>query len=131
MPAMKQRGFFRHLRNKFVAGLLILIPIVITFQALWWLFIFVDEMAQPLATSAEGKPADRPEVVVAGPVRRKLADERHSLTHKFGIAGHKGYITVGLYEDGSPGEVFITMAKEGSTIGRIMDSFGTALSIAL
>ncbi|NKB90214.1 MAG: vitamin B12-dependent ribonucleotide reductase [Acidobacteria bacterium] len=90
-----------------------------------------SKMAQPLATSAEGKSDKRPEVVVAGPVRRKLPDERHSFTHKFGIAGHKGYITVGLYEDGSPGEVFITMAKEGSTISGLMDSFASMTSFAL
>ncbi len=53
------------------------------------------------------------------------------MTHKFTIAGHEGYLCVGLYPDGRPGEIFITMAKEGSTIGGIMDSFGTALSIAL
>jgi len=90
-----------------------------------------SKMAQPLATSAEGKRDKRPEVVVAGPVRRKLADERQSVTHKFGIAGHKGYITVGLYEDGTPGEVFITMAKEGSTISGLMDSFASMTSFAL
>ena len=55
MPAMKHREFLRHLRNKFVAGLLILVPIVITVQALWWLFIFVDEMAQPLAIKIVGR----------------------------------------------------------------------------
>jgi len=90
-----------------------------------------SKMAQPLATSAEGKKKPLPEIVVAGPVRRKLPDERHSLTHKFGIAGHKGYITVGLYEDGTPGEVFITMAKEGSTISGLMDSFASMTSFAL
>ena len=65
------------------------------------------------------------------PVRRKLPDERQSITHKFSIGGHEGYITVGLYEDGSPGEVFISMAKEGSTISGLMDSFATAVSYAL
>ena len=90
-----------------------------------------SKMAQPLATSAEGTRAKRPDVVVAGPVRRKLADERQSITHKFSIAGHKGYITVGLYEDGTPGEVFITMAKEGSTISGLMDSFASMTSFAL
>jgi len=71
------------------------------------------------------------EKVVFRPVRRKLPDERQSLTHKFSIGGHEGYITVGLYEDGSPGELFITMAKEGSTISGLMDSFATAISYAL
>ena len=54
-----------------------------------------------------------------------------SITHKFNVAGHEGYLTVGLYEDGTPGELFITMAKEGSTIGGLMDSLGTAISVAL
>jgi ribonucleoside-diphosphate reductase alpha chain len=71
------------------------------------------------------------EKIVYRPVRRKLPDERQSLTHKFSIGGHEGYLTVGLYEDGSPGELFITMAKEGSTISGLMDSFATAVSYAL
>jgi ribonucleoside-diphosphate reductase alpha chain len=71
------------------------------------------------------------EKIVFRPVRRKLPDERQSLTHKFSIGGHEGYLTVGLYEDGSPGELFITMAKEGSTISGLMDSFATAISYAL
>ncbi len=71
------------------------------------------------------------EKIVYRPVRRKLPDERHSITHKFSIGGHEGYLTVGLYEDGSPGELFITMAKEGSTISGLMDSFATAISYAL
>ena len=65
------------------------------------------------------------------PGRRKLPDERRSITHKFSIAGHEGYITVGLYEDGKPGEIFLTMAKEGSTISGLMDAFATAISLAL
>ena len=71
------------------------------------------------------------EKVVYRPVRRKLPDERQSITHKFSIGGHEGYITVGMYEDGAPGEIFITMAKEGSTISGLMDSFATAVSYAL
>ena len=71
------------------------------------------------------------EKIVYKPRRERLPDTRQSLTHKFSIAGHEGYLCVGLYPDGRPGEIFITMAKEGSTIGGIMDSFGTALSIAL
>jgi ribonucleoside-diphosphate reductase alpha chain len=63
--------------------------------------------------------------------RYKLSDERRSLTHKFSIAGHEGYVTVGLYEDGNPGELFIRMAKEGSVIAGLMDSFATATSLAL
>ena len=64
-------------------------------------------------------------------VRKKLPDERQSLTHKFSIAGHEGYIHVGLYETGEPGEIFVKMAKEGSTISGLMDSFATAISLAL
>ena len=67
----------------------------------------------------------------ARPLRRRLADERRSITHKFDIAGHEGYIIAGMYEDGQPGEIFITMSKEGSTISGLMDSFATAISIAL
>jgi ribonucleoside-diphosphate reductase alpha chain len=64
------------------------------------------------------------------PLRRRLPDTRTALTHKFDIAGHEGYLTVGLFEDGTPGELFITMAKEGSTIGGLMDSIGTLTSMA-
>src|SRR5579884_697672 len=71
------------------------------------------------------------EKVVYQPVRRKLPAERSSITHKFSIGGHEGYMTVGLYEDGTPGELFVTMAKEGSTISGLMDSFATAVSYAL
>jgi ribonucleoside-diphosphate reductase alpha chain len=66
----------------------------------------------------------------ATPARHRLPDTRRAITHKFDIAGHEGYITVGLYEDGSPGELFITMAKEGSTIGGLMDTIGTLVSLA-
>jgi ribonucleoside-diphosphate reductase alpha chain len=71
------------------------------------------------------------EKIIERPMRRRLPDTRESLTHKFNVAGHEGYLIVGLYEDGSPGELFITMAKEGSTIGGLMDSLGTAISVAL
>ena len=64
-------------------------------------------------------------------MRHRLPEERASLTHKFGIAGHEGYITVGLYPNGQPGEIFIKMAKEGSTVSGLMDSFATAISLAL
>ncbi|MDX2020197.1 MAG: vitamin B12-dependent ribonucleotide reductase [Deltaproteobacteria bacterium] len=89
---------------------------------------------QPLSTSKtdpglqKGKAAKATEAVV---VRKKLPDERHSLTHKFSVAGHEGYIHVGLYQDGAPGEIFVRMAKEGSTISGLMDSFATAISLAL
>ncbi len=64
-------------------------------------------------------------------VRHRLQEERASITHKFSIAGHEGYITVGLYPTGQPGEIFIKMAKEGSTVSGLMDSFATAISLAL
>jgi ribonucleoside-diphosphate reductase alpha chain len=83
---------------------------------------------------AAATPATAPqpvEKVVYRPVRRKLPDERRSITHKFSIGGHEGYITVGMYDDGSPGEIFITMAKEGSTISGLMDAFATAVSFNL
>ena len=84
--------------------------------------------SQPLSTSSEGdKAADK---MAAAPRRERLPDTRQSLTHKFNISGHEGYITVGLYDDGRPGELFITMAKEGSTIGGLMDCFGTAVSMS-
>jgi ribonucleoside-diphosphate reductase alpha chain len=70
----------------------------------------------------------------AGPpaaVRYKLPPERSSFTHKFAVGGHEGYVTVGLYEDGQPGEIFVRMAKEGSVIAGLMDSFATAVSLAL
>lgn len=82
---------------------------------------------QPLSTSLQ--PASTKDKKL--PARRRLPDERQSITHKFSIAGHEGYITVGMFEDGSPGEVFITMSKEGSTISGLMDSFATAISISL
>jgi ribonucleoside-diphosphate reductase alpha chain len=63
--------------------------------------------------------------------RRRLPDERRSITHKFSIGGHEGYITVGMYDDGAPGEIFVTMAKEGSVVSGLMDSFATAISMSL
>ncbi len=92
-----------------------------------------SKQSQPLNTKSEGqKEKDRvEEKVVYKPRRERLQDTRNSVTHKFNIAGHEGYLSVGLYPDGRPGEVFITMAKEGSTIGGLMDTFGTAISISL
>jgi ribonucleoside-diphosphate reductase alpha chain len=84
---------------------------------------------QPLSTSLD-KRKDKQSPAVK-PARRHLQDERQSITHKFSIAGHEGYITVGMFEDGSPGELFITMSKEGSTISGLMDSLATSVSIAL
>lgn len=66
-----------------------------------------------------------------GPARRKLPEERKAITHKFDIAGYEGYVTVGLYADGMPGEVFIVMAKEGSTISGFADAWAQAMSISL
>jgi len=82
--------------------------------------------SQPLNTAREEK-----KVAEIRPVRRKLPDERQAVTHKFSIAGHEGYLTVGLYEDGQPGEIFLKMAKEGSTVSGLMDSIATMTSIAL
>jgi ribonucleoside-diphosphate reductase alpha chain len=93
-----------------------------------------SKQSQPLSTKSEAKKAEElatVEKIVYKPRRERLPDTRNSVTHKFSINGHEGYISVGLYPDGRPGEVFITMAKEGSTIGGLMDSFGTATSIAL
>jgi ribonucleoside-diphosphate reductase alpha chain len=92
-----------------------------------------SKRTQPLNTSKdkEENKAEVAESNEARPLRRKLPDERRSITHKFDIAGHEGYITAGTYEDGQPGEIFITMSKEGSTISGLMDSFATAISMAL
>jgi ribonucleoside-diphosphate reductase alpha chain len=88
-----------------------------------------SKQSQPLATSKE---SDRKNSKGAGsPSRRRLPATRQSLTHKFSVGGHEGYITVGLFEDGSPGELFINMAKEGSTIGGLMDVIGTETSMCL
>ncbi|HET7676946.1 MAG TPA: LAGLIDADG family homing endonuclease [Candidatus Limnocylindrales bacterium] len=96
-----------------------------------------SKRSQPLST---GKKKDK-EVEAAAPVaaaatepkpyRRRLPAERQAVTHKFEIAGHEGYITVGLYADGQPGEIFLKMAKEGSTVSGLMDSFATSVSLAL
>jgi len=94
-----------------------------------------SKRSQPLSTSREDKGAQKPvlQVVQApmGPKRRRLPDERKSITHKFSVAGHDGYLTVGMYEDGAPGEIFIVMAKAGSTLSGVMDSFATAVSLGL
>jgi ribonucleoside-diphosphate reductase alpha chain len=98
-----------------------------------------SKRTQPLNTSrdatstASALVAEAAAAAVAQrtPVRRKLPDERQALTHKFDIAGHEGYITVGLFEDGQPGEIFLVMAKEGSTISGFADAFAQAISYAL
>ena len=93
-----------------------------------------SKRTQPLNTS-KSTPTDTVSQAAASlvtqPVRRKLPDERHALTHKFDIQGHEGYITVGLFEDGQPGEIFLVMAKEGSTISGFADAFAQAISYAL
>ncbi|MBM4147496.1 MAG: vitamin B12-dependent ribonucleotide reductase [Lentisphaerae bacterium] len=94
-----------------------------------------SKRTQPLNTGKQGAPGagatqDVP-VVLREPFRRRMPATRRSITHKFEVAGHEGYLTVGMYEDGMPGELFITMAKEGSTVGGTMDAFGTAISLCL
>jgi ribonucleoside-diphosphate reductase alpha chain len=86
--------------------------------------------SQPLSTSRDKEKAAPAEVEYRA-MRRKLPDERKAVTHKFDIQGHEGYLTVGLFEDGTPGELFVTMAKEGSTISGLMDAFATQTSYAL
>jgi ribonucleoside-diphosphate reductase alpha chain len=90
-----------------------------------------SKRTQPLSTSASDKKVQPGVVVESRPVRRHLPVERHSITHKFSVAGHEGYLTIGMYEDGTPGEIFIVMAKEGSTLSGVMDSFATTCSMAL
>jgi ribonucleoside-diphosphate reductase alpha chain len=88
-----------------------------------------SKRSAPLSTKKGGSETSA--VAQAGPVRRRMQATRKALTHKFDISGHEGYITVGLFEDGTPGELFITMAKEGSTIGGLMDTIGTLVSLSL
>ncbi len=85
-----------------------------------------SKKVQPLSTSGKSKGA-----LVGTPYRRRLPDERQAITHKFSVAGHEGYITVGIFEDGTPGEIFITMSKEGSTLSGLMDAFATMVSLSL
>jgi ribonucleoside-diphosphate reductase alpha chain len=88
-----------------------------------------SKRTQPLNAGKEKSEARTDEV--ARPIRHKLPDERTARTHKFSIAGHEGYLTVGLYDDGQPGEIFLRMAKEGSTVSGLMDTIATMTSIAL
>jgi ribonucleoside-diphosphate reductase alpha chain len=87
-----------------------------------------SKKVQPLSTSRGEAAAAAAE---PKPVRRKMSDTRNSITHKFSIEGHDGYITVGLYDDGTPGEIFLSMAKQGSTVSGLMEAFGRAISYAL
>ena len=91
-----------------------------------------SKQSQPLSTQSEAdKAAEKEKAAAARPRRERLPDTRQSITHKFSVGGHEGYINVGLYPDGRPGELFLTMAKEGSTVGGMMDAFGTAISMSL
>jgi ribonucleoside-diphosphate reductase alpha chain len=87
-----------------------------------------SKRTQPLNTG-KGEAERKPDA--AGPQRHRLPDERDAITHKFEIAGHQGYLTVGKYEDGTPGELFLVMAKEGSTVSGLMDAFATSISMSL
>jgi ribonucleoside-diphosphate reductase alpha chain len=88
------------------------------------------QAAAPAVAPAAEAPVVQQELFV-GTKRRKLPAERNSITHKFSVGGHEGYITVGMYADGHPGEIFIKMAKEGSTLSGIMDAFALSVSISL
>ncbi len=90
-----------------------------------------SKRTQPLNTSRRSQTATTETQATPQPVRHRLPDERHAMTHKFDIAGHEGYITVGLFETGAPGEIFLVMAKEGSTISGFADAFAQAVSYAL
>jgi ribonucleoside-diphosphate reductase alpha chain len=102
-----------------------------------------SKLSQPL-NSANGKDKDKEneaaeatatlpmeQMIVYKAERRRLPQERQAITHKFSIGGHEGYITVGMYPDGNPGEIFVTMAKQGSVISGLMDAFATSISLAL
>jgi ribonucleoside-diphosphate reductase alpha chain len=94
----------------------------------------VPVVAPPAAAAPVTAPAEVPaaqQELFQGTRRRKLPSERASITHKFSVGGHEGYITVGMYADGHPGEIFIKMAKEGSTLSGIMDAFALSVSISL
>ncbi|MEO6908208.1 MAG: vitamin B12-dependent ribonucleotide reductase, partial [Abditibacteriaceae bacterium] len=90
-----------------------------------------SKRTQPLSTSSDAQKSAKDEKDKTRVARRKLADERKSITHKFSIAGQEGYFIVGMFEDGQPGEIFIKMSKEGSTISGLMDSFAVAISMSL
>ena len=99
-----------------------------------------SKRTQPLNTSKQksetappqsGEKQQKQKPTPGRPYRRKLDNERRAITHKFSVGNHEGYLTVGLYEDGAPGEIFLTMAKEGSTVSGLMDCFATAISLAL
>jgi ribonucleoside-diphosphate reductase alpha chain len=89
-----------------------------------------SKRTQPLSTT-DGSAGSRATAESAAPVRKRLPDDRAAMTHKFSVGGQEGYITVGLYDDGSPGEVFVKMSKQGSTVSGLMDSVAIAWSMAL
>ena len=82
--------------------------------------------SRPRTSDDERAASSRPRRT---PIRRKMSDTRNSITHKFSIEGHDGYITVGLYDDGTPGEIFLSMAKQGSTVSGLMEAFGRAVVV--
>jgi ribonucleoside-diphosphate reductase alpha chain len=88
-----------------------------------------SKRAQVLSTKKDTSTSSERDV--PRPVRRRLPATRASVTHKFSVEGHEGYITAGSYEDGSPGEIFVTMAKEGSTLSGMVDAFATSISLTL
>ena len=90
-----------------------------------------SKRSQPLNTTMTGKSSADKQQELGRPIQHKLPVERQAITHKFNIAGHDGYITVGLYDDGTPGEIFINMSKEGSAVSGLMDAFARAISYAL
>ncbi|MBC8309955.1 MAG: adenosylcobalamin-dependent ribonucleoside-diphosphate reductase [Phycisphaerales bacterium] len=97
-----------------------------------------EEIATEVVSAADMASTDNPQIIervvekiIERPMRKRLPDTRRSITHHFNVASHEGYLTVGMYDSGGPGELFITMSKEGSTIGGLMDSLGTAISVAL
>ena len=90
-----------------------------------------SKRTQPLSTTSGESPAEAAAAGDAAPVRRRLPDDRAAMTHKFSVGGQEGYITVGLYDDGTPGEVFVKMSKQGSTVSGLMDSVAIAWSMAL
>ena len=97
-----------------------------------------EEVATEVVSAADMASTEQPQIIerivekiIERPMRKRLPDTRKSITHHFNVASHEGYLTVGMYDSGGPGELFITMSKEGSTIGGLMDSLGTAISVAL
>src|SRR5256885_10337387 len=91
-----------------------------------------SKRTKPLKPSLDEKEKGKPlEKVAYKPLRKRLPDQRDATIHKFSINGNEGYLMVGLYADGSPGEIFVVMSLEASTISRLLDAFSTSISIAL